>query len=635
MSLFSSLGLRPEIIEAVTQLGFTEPTPIQQEAIPVLIADKVDFIGLAQTGTGKTAAFGLPLLQHIDFSSKQLQGLILCPTRELCMQVKSDLDNFSSRIPGARVVAVYGGASISGQISDIKRGVHIVVATPGRLMDMMERKALNLQNISNVILDEADEMLNMGFREDIEFILSHTGDQKNVWLFSATMPADVRHIASRFMKNPYELTMGNKNTTAANIKHVYYITRANNKYSALKRIIDFQPEIFGLVFTQTKMDAQDIAEKLIKEGYNADALHGDLSQQQRDKVMLRFRQRSLQLLVATDVAARGIDVSDISHVINYSVPDDLESYTHRSGRTARAGKTGVSISIIHSREIGKIRQIERMTKSKFELAKIPSGVEVCEKQLLHIVSNVHTVEVQDHAIDPFLPQIMEELKDLSKEEIIKRFASMEFNRFLNYYKNAPDLNYDSSQPTSARETGDFTRLFVSVGTMDGFERGNLFKFLLDCTKFTRDDIGRISLKNSYSFVEVNTSKVEEFMKIMMSEAHRGRPIRVEVSGEEPGNDRKERRGGSRDGGRDGGGRRDYGSGGGGGFRGRSGGGRDGGRDSGRDGGNSGGGSRFGGGWGDKKKPSGGGGSRFGGGGGGSRSGKPGFKGGKKKFGDSY
>lgn len=388
------------------------------------------------------------------------------------------------------------------------------------------------------------------------------------------------------------------------------------------------------------MDAQDIAEKLIKEGYNADALHGDLSQQQRDKVMLRFRQRSLQLLVATDVAARGIDVSDISHVINYSVPDELESYTHRSGRTARAGKTGVSISIIHSRELGKIRQIERLTKSKFELCKIPSGVEVCEKQLLHIVSNVHTVEVQDHAIDPFLPQIMEELKDLNKEEIIKRFASMEFNRFLNYYKNAPDLNYDSSQPANARETGDFTRLFVSVGTMDGFERGNLFKFLLDCTKFTRDDIGRISLKNSYSFVEVNTPKVEDFMKIMMSEAHRGRPIRVEVSGEEPGNDRRERRGGSREGGReggrDGGGRRDYGSGGGG-YKGRSGGGRDSGRDGGgRDGGNSGGSSRFGGGWGDKKKPSGGGGgSRFGSGGGGSRSGKPGFKGGKKKFGDSY
>lgn len=622
MNLFSSLGLRPEIIEAVTQLGFQEPTPIQQEAIPVLLGDKVDFIGLAQTGTGKTAAFGLPLLQHVDFTTKQLQGLVLCPTRELCLQVKSDLENFSSRIPGARIAAVYGGASISGQLAEVKKGVQIVVATPGRLMDMMERKAIMLNHITKVVLDEADEMLNMGFREDIDFILSHTTDEKNVWLFSATMPAEVRQIASRFMHKPYELTVGTKNTTAANIKHVYYITRANNKYSALKRIIDFQPEIFGLVFTQTKMDAQDVAEKLIKEGYNADALHGDLSQQQRDKVMARFRQRSLQLLVATDVAARGIDVNDISHVINYSVPDDLESYTHRSGRTARAGKTGVSISIIHSREIGKIRQIERMTKSKFELSKIPSGVEVCEKQLFHIVNNVHTVEVQDHAIDPYLPQIMEELKDLSREEVIKRFASLEFNRFLNYYKSAPDLNYDASQPASARETGDFTRLFVSVGTLDGFERGNLFKYLLDCTRFNRDDIGRISLKNSYSFVEVNTAKVDEFNRIMSGETYRGRPVRVEVSGEEPGGGKRERRPSS-------GGRRDFGSGGGGG-RGRGGE---------RDGSRSGGGSwgekkkSSGSSWGDKKKSSGGGGgNRSGGGGWGSKSsGK-----GKRKFGgDSY
>lgn len=560
MTLFSTLGLKPEIAKAVEELGFQQPTPIQEQSIPVLLTGTRDFMGLAQTGTGKTAAFGLPLINHLNFSIKTTQGLILCPTRELCMQVKSDLEKYSSHTKGAHLVAVYGGASISGQISEIKRGAQIIVATPGRLMDLMERKVINLAAIRYVVLDEADEMLNMGFRDDIEFILSHVTGEKNVWLFSATMPREVRQIAERFMVDPFELTVGHKNTTAENIKHVYYITRANHKFDALKRVIDYQPDIFGIIFAQTKIETQEIAEKLIREGYNADALHGDLSQQQRDKVMNRFRQRSLQLLVATDVAARGIDVNDITHVINYSIPDELESYTHRSGRTARAGKKGISITIVNPKEVGKLRQMERLTKAKFEKEIIPSGVDVCEKQLFHIINNVHKVEVNDSAIEPYLGRIMEELQDLTKEELIKKFASVEFNRFLNYYKNAPDLNYDASQKEfSSRDSGDFTRVFVSVGTMDGFDNGSLFRFVLDCTNYNKTDIGRISLKNAYAFVEVSSSLAEQFIDNMRNQQYRGRKIRAEVSGEEPRSrdgGRKFERGGDRGG--FGGGRRNGG-----------------------------------------------------------------------------
>src|SRR6201994_215930 len=440
MNPFIELGIRHDIVNAISELGFENPTPIQEQLIPVLLTGNNDFVGLAQTGTGKTAAFGLPLLELLDFEENHPQALILCPTRELCLQITNDLKNYAKNMRNVNVVAVYGGASISDQLHQIRRGVQIVVATPGRMLDIINRKAINFSKVSYVVLDEADEMLNMGFQEDIDSILSTTPPDKKTWLFSATMPAEVRRIAKKYMNEPFELTMGTKNTGNANIEHEYYIVRARDKYAAFKRIVDFNPDIFGIVFCRTKIETQEIAEALIRDGYNADSLHGDLSQQQRDKVMKRYRERNLQLLIATDVAARGIDVNDVTHVINYSLPDEVENYTHRSGRTARAGKTGVSISIINAKELGKIRQIEKVIGKQFIKAEIPTGFDVVEKQLFALVHKVHNVQVNEVQIEQYLPRIMDEFKELSKEEIIKRFASLEFNRFLDYYKNAPDLN---------------------------------------------------------------------------------------------------------------------------------------------------------------------------------------------------
>src|SRR5476651_2353633 len=440
MNPFIQLGIRHDIVNAISELGFENPTPIQEQSIPVLLTGSNDFVGLAQTGTGKTAAFGLPLLELLDFEENHPQALILCPTRELCLQITNDIKNYAKNMPNVHVVAVYGGAAISDQLRQIKRGVQIVVATPGRMLDIINRKAINFSEVQFVVLDEADEMLNMGFQEDIDSILSTTPEDKKTWLFSATMPTEVRRIAKKYMNEPFELAMGEKNTGNVNIEHEYYIVRARDKYAAFKRIVDFNPEIFGIVFCRTKIETQEIAESLVKDGYNADALHGDLSQQQRDKVMKRYRERSLQLLIATDVAARGIDVNDVTHVINYSLPDEIENYTHRSGRTARAGKTGVSISIINGKELGKIRQIEKTLGKRFVKMEIPTGFDVCEKQLFAIVHKVHNVEVNEQQIEQYIPRIMDELKDMSKEEFIKRFASIEFNRFLDYYKNAPDLN---------------------------------------------------------------------------------------------------------------------------------------------------------------------------------------------------
>ena len=405
---FKLLGISDDVVNAVKDLGFENPTPIQEQAIPVLLEGNNDFVGLAQTGTGKTAAFGLPLIELIDFSSKKPQALILCPTRELCLQIASDIKNYSKNTPGASVVAVYGGANIMQQLREIRNGVQVVVATPGRMLDIIGRKAIDFSSVKYVVLDEADEMLNMGFQEDINDILSTTPDDKKTWLFSATMPPEVRRIAKNYMDNPTELTMGTKNTGNVNIEHEYYVVRARDKYAALKRIVDFNPEIFAVVFCKTKMDTQDVAEKLIKDGYNPDALHGDLSQQQRDKVMQRFRDRNMQLLIATDVAARGIDVNNVTHVVNYSLPDEIESYTHRSGRTGRAGKTGISICIINSKELGKIRQIERIIGKSFTKAELPTGFDVCEKQLFSLVHKVHNVEVNDSQIDQYIPRIMDE-----------------------------------------------------------------------------------------------------------------------------------------------------------------------------------------------------------------------------------
>jgi ATP-dependent RNA helicase DeaD len=567
---FKLLGISDDVVNAVKDLGFENPTPIQEQAIPVLLEGNNDFVGLAQTGTGKTAAFGLPLIELIDFSTKKPQALILCPTRELCLQIASDIKNYSKNISGASVVAVYGGANIMQQLREIRNGVQVVVATPGRMLDIIGRKAIDFTNVKYVVLDEADEMLNMGFQEDINDILSTTPDDKKTWLFSATMPPEVRRIAKNYMDNPTELTMGTKNTGNVNIEHEYYVVRARDKYAALKRIVDFNPEIFAVVFCKTKMDTQDVAENLIKDGYNADALHGDLSQQQRDKVMQRFRDRNMQLLIATDVAARGIDVNNVTHVVNYSLPDEIESYTHRSGRTGRAGKSGISICIINSKELGKIRQIERIIGKQFTKAELPTGFDVCEKQLFSLVHKVHNVEVNDAQIEQYIPRIMDEFAELSKEDVIKRFASLEFNRFLEYYKNAPDLNAAATDERGERgergargaRNSDYTRLFINLGSVDEFTRGDLLSFVCNNGKISGKSIGKIDLKGVYSFFEVENETVDSLFNNFKDIQFNNRGVRIEKSGDAP-------EGGERRGGGGGGERRSYSGGGSGGGERRS------------------------------------------------------------------
>jgi len=550
MNPFIQLGIRHDIVNAISELGFENPTPIQEQSIPVLLTGSNDFVGLAQTGTGKTAAFGLPLLELIDFEENHPQALVLCPTRELCLQITNDLKNYAKNMRNVHVVAVYGGASISDQLHQIRRGVQIVVATPGRMLDIINRKAIDFSGVNYVVLDEADEMLNMGFQEDIDNILSTTPDDKKTWLFSATMPSEVRRIAKKYMTDPYELTMGTKNTGNENIEHEYYVVRARDKYAAFKRIVDFNPEIFGIVFCRTKIETQEIAEALIKDGYNADSLHGDLSQQQRDKVMKRYRERSLQLLIATDVAARGIDVNDVTHVINYSLPDEIENYTHRSGRTARAGKTGVSISIINAKELGKIRQVEKVIGKRFIKAEIPTGFDVVEKQLFALVHKVHNVEVNEQQIEQYIPRIMDEFKDMSKEDIIKRFASLEFNRFLDYYKNAPDLNAPVDESRHADGAGDrfnrtgmrsdFTRLFINLGSVDGFGRGDLLGYICNTAKISGKTVGKIDVKGVYSFFEVPNEDTDKVMNGFKGADFQGREVRIEISGDS----RNESRGGA-------------------------------------------------------------------------------------------
>ncbi|PUZ27098.1 ATP-dependent RNA helicase DeaD [Chitinophaga costaii] len=537
MITFESLGLQEDILKAVTDLGFVSPTPIQEKAIPVLLGGDRDFVGLAQTGTGKTAAFGLPLLHQLNVKLRAPQSLILCPTRELCLQIANDLKNFSKYLGDVSIVAVYGGASIVQQLREIKRGAHIIVATPGRLLDIIDRGAINFDSVRYAILDEADEMLNMGFQEDINNILSKTPAEKTTWLFSATMPQEVRRIAQKYMNDPFELTVGTKNSGNVNIEHEYYVVRPRDKYAALKRIVDYNPDIFGIIFTRTKLDSQEIAESLIRDGYNADALHGDLTQQQRDKVMKRFRERGLQVLVATDVAARGIDVDSVTHVINYELPDDVENYTHRSGRTGRAGKSGVSIAIITGRDVGKIRQIERVLGKKFVKAEVPDGFAVCEKQLFGLVHKVHNVTVNDEQIEPYLERIYEEFQQMSKEELIKRFASLEFNEFLAYYENAEDLNVKEvrrgeagdTNTMSQRSSGRFTRLFINLGSVDDFNRGDMLRYLCDSTGLKGNKIGRIDLKGVYSFFEVENDVLEQVQKSFTDLNYNGRSVRIEMS----------------------------------------------------------------------------------------------------------
>jgi len=537
MKSFDALGLSGELREAVRQLGFETPTPIQEQSIPILLSGNTDFVGLAQTGTGKTAAFGLPLVELVNESDHTTQALILAPTRELSVQITADLEKFSKAVKSLNIVTVYGGASISDQIRKVRRGAHIIVATPGRLIDLLSRKVVNLTTIKYVILDEADEMLNMGFKEDIDEILSTTPAEKNVWLFSATMPKEVREISKKYMNNPQELTMGERNVGNENIDHQYILVDERDKYLALKRFVDYTPDIFGLVFCRTKIDTQKIAEHLIKDGYNADSLHGDLTQQQRDRVMRSFKNKTLQLLVATDVAARGIDVSNITHVVHMNMPDEMEYYTHRSGRTARAGKKGISLAIVSKREVVRVQQVERSIKRKFTRVPIPTGDEICQKKILDLVHKVRQVEVNDEEIDSFLPEVYHELRDLSKEDIIKRFASIEFNRFLEYYRDAKDMNKPDKGKMVEGEigrdrdnltTGD--RIFINVGKMDGLDKGSLLGLICDFAEIKKDKIGKIDLLGAYSFFEVEKEVTAQVMTGFEGVELRGRKIRLELTG---------------------------------------------------------------------------------------------------------
>ncbi len=543
---FGDLGLDSKLILATNELGFVTPTPIQEKAIPVLLSGTKDLVGLAQTGTGKTAAFGLPLLQLVESKYKYPQALVVCPTRELCMQIVNEIELFKKFVPAMSVLAVYGGASIGTQIRELKRGVQIVVATPGRLIDLIERKAINLEKIHYVVLDEADEMLNMGFQDDIEFILQNTPNRESTWLFSATMPPEIRKVSKKYMKTPVEITVGKVNTAVKNIDHQFYVASPHHRYEALKRLIDFNPGIYGIVFTRTKADAQKIAEKLTREGYDIDALHGDLTQGQRDKVMGEFRDKTLQLLIATDVAARGIDVQGITHVINYELPDDVEVYTHRSGRTGRAGKTGVCMSIVNTREIGRIRQIERLVQVPFHKLDIPSGKDVCRKQFFSVMDTLMQTDISHGDYETYLPTLQEKFAHVTKEEVLKRVAAMEFDRFLKYYENAEDLNArdgrdrikdsrrdgdrrDVHRDTKGRKFGggaDYTKLFVNLGTKDGFYKASFLQFILDMSELQKEVLGKVDIKEMNSWIEVNKNAANQMMRAIDGKKFKGRKIRM-------------------------------------------------------------------------------------------------------------
>jgi ATP-dependent RNA helicase DeaD len=542
MNAFEALGLNENIVQAITDLGFTEPTPIQQQAVPVLLSGTMDFVGLAQTGTGKTAAFGLPLLQLMNAADKFPQALIVCPTRELCLQITNDLVSFSKHSRGILAEPVYGGASITMQIRNLKRGVQIVVATPGRLIDLIERKAIDLQKVKYVVLDEADEMLNMGFRDDIDFVLKNTINRESIWLFSATMPPEVRAIAKNFMENPKEITVGKKNSGNVNIDHQFFVSPAHSRYETLKRLIDFNPGMYGIIFTRTKADAQDISERLSKSGYEIEALHGDLTQQQRDRVMGRFRTKALQLLIATDVAARGIDVDGITHVINYELPDDIEVYTHRSGRTGRAGKTGICLSICHSRETFKIRTLEKMVNATFHKLDIPSGKDVCRKQFFHFMDKLISTDISHGDYETYLPDLMTKFEHVTKEEVLQRVAALEFDHFLKYYENAEDLNArdagrrdrpdmkDNSSRSDRtnfnRRDNGYTRLFVNLGTKDGFYKASFLQFILDESNLKKEVLGKIDMRDMNSWIEVDNANAAKMIKSIDGKRYNNRTVRM-------------------------------------------------------------------------------------------------------------
>ena len=553
MKTFEELGVSPEIRKAIEEMGYENPMPVQEEVIPYLLGEGNDVVALAQTGTGKTAAFGLPLIQKINVKNRVPQALILCPTRELCLQIAGDLNDYSKYIDGLKVLPVYGGSSIESQIRMLKSGVHIIVATHGRLIDLMERKVAKLDTIGNVVMDEADEMLNMGFTDSINSILEKVPEDRNTLMFSATMSPEISRISKQYLRNAKEITIGTKNEGSKNVNHIAYVVHAKDKYAALKRIADYYPQIYGIIFCRTRKETQEIADKLIQDGYNADSLHGELSQAQRDLVMQKFRQRHLQLLVATDVAARGLDVNDLTHVINYGLPDDTESYTHRSGRTGRAGKTGISIAIINLRERGKMREIERIINKKFIVGEMPTGKQICEQQLIKLIDDIEKVKVNEEEIESFLPGIYRKLEWLSKEDLIKRVVSMEFNRFLEYYSNAPEIETPTvtdrrgeREPRERKEHGSsrekterkaekgYTRLFLNLGKTDGFYANQIIELINRNMKKQRTTIGRIDLMQNFSFFEVAEKQANDVISALNKVNLNGRKVVVEVAGENSG-----------------------------------------------------------------------------------------------------
>ena len=565
MNAFKELGLEDHLVQAITDLGFETPSEVQEKTIPLLLDEDRDLVALAQTGTGKTAAFGFPMLQKIDVNSRTTQGLILSPTRELCLQITNEMKLYGKHCKGLNVTAIYGGASITDQANQVKRGAQIIVATPGRMKDMISRRLVDISKIEYAVLDEADEMLNMGFFEDITEILSYTPKEKSTWLFSATMPKEVSLIAKKFMDSPTEVTVGHKNMGSKNVSHEYFVVGARDRYQALKRLADANPEIFSVIFCRTKRDTQKVAEQLIEDGYNAGALHGDLSQNQRDVVMKSFRAKQIQMLVATDVAARGIDVDDITHVINYQLPDEIEIYTHRSGRTGRAGKTGISMVIASKSEVRKIKSIERIIQKEFIKKEVPNGMEICEVQLKALASKIHDTEINQE-IEPYLNDINSLFEDVTKDELIKKFFSAEFTRFFNYYKKSKDLKSQSGSTSddNYRSDDNSARFFINIGSKDGYDWMKLKDFLRDTLQLNQDDLYKVDVKDSFAFFNTDAAHKDKVLEFFTDFKQDGRFINVEVT-------EKKSRDRNRGGGGGGGGRRSGGGGGygGGGGRGRN------------------------------------------------------------------
>ncbi len=556
MTLFNEMGLSAEIQQAVEELGFEQPTPIQEKTVPFLLNNTQDMVALAQTGTGKTAAFGLPVIQQIDTTKRNTQALILSPTRELALQIASDLNNYSKYVANMDIAALYGGSDIRKQIKDLEKGAQIVVGTPGRTLDLIKRKKLKVDEIRWLVLDEADEMLSMGFKDDLDSILESSPKGKQTLLFSATMPKEIVAIANKYMDNPFEISMGKKNSGAENVEHHFYLIHAKDRYLALKRVADINPNIYGIIFCRTRAETKDVADKLMQDGYNADALHGDLSQAQRDHVMARFRNKHLQMLVATDVAARGLDVNELTHVINYNLPDDPEVYIHRSGRTGRAGKKGISVTLIHLREKGKLRQVEKIVNKKFAQKQVPSGKEICEKQLFSLIDKVEKIELNDEQIAPFMPVIYKKLAWLDREELIKRFVSVEFNQFLGYYENASDINVDESR-YDERDSGrgekgrrirgrkdkaprgdggerrrsgyDFSRFFFSLGKKNGISKRAIIDLINQNLPNKSVEIGNIEVLKSFSFFEVDKRFEKEVLKSLKNARYKGQRVGVDIA----------------------------------------------------------------------------------------------------------